>query len=172
MVEEAGEYGLRCGLTIPVHGPRGSFEMFILADGDLAWLKRATEREHHQLYAIAFDVHGYMLDRAVGRARRVEDALDLRDPDLLRKHEKEVLYWVQEGYPVKVLSKMLGLTVNTVNQYLNVAKEKLGCRTKFEAAVRASRYGLLVGCFDRRRRELRGGCIRCRRPVTDGSRGR
>ena len=129
--------------------------MFILADGDLEWLMRATEREQHQLYAIAFDVHEYMLDRAVAKARRVEDALDHRDPDLLRKHEKEVLYWVLEGYPVKVISKMLGLTVNTVNQYLNVAKEKLGCRTKFEVAVRASRFGLLDGCFDRRRRDLR-----------------
>ncbi|MXY66369.1 MAG: helix-turn-helix transcriptional regulator [Gammaproteobacteria bacterium] len=87
--------------------------------------------------------------------RRVEDALDLRDPDLLKKHEKEVLYRTLEGYPAKVISKMLGLTVNTVNQYLNVAKEKLGCRTKFEAAVRASRYGLLDGCFDRKRRDLR-----------------
>ncbi|MDE0097680.1 MAG: hypothetical protein OXN16_03315 [Gammaproteobacteria bacterium] len=41
------------------------------------------------------------------------------------------------------------------DQYLNVAKEKLGCRTKFEAAVRAFRYGLLHGCFDRRRQDLR-----------------
>ena len=42
-----------------------------------------------------------------------------------------------------------------MNQYLNVVKEKFGCRTKFEAAVRASRFGLLLGSPDGYRRNLR-----------------
>ncbi|MDE0097346.1 MAG: LuxR family transcriptional regulator, partial [Gammaproteobacteria bacterium] len=155
VIEEAGEHGIRFGLAIPVHGPTGSFGVFIVTHRNLAWLKKRTEGEYARLYAVAFDVHEYMLDRAVAKVRRVEDALDLRDPGLLRKHEKEVLYWTLEGYPAKVIGHILGLTKNTVNQYLNVVREKLGCRTKFEAAVRASRYGLLDGCFDRGRRDLR-----------------
>ncbi len=106
-------------------------------------------------HAVVFDVHEYMLDRAVAKARRVEDAWDLRKPELLRKHEREVLYWTREGYPAKVIGHIPGLTKNTVNQYLNVVREKLGCRTKFEAAVRASRFGLLLGSPDSYRRNFR-----------------
>ena len=155
IIKDAGEYGIRYGLAIPVHGPTGSFGVFILAHRNLVWLKKRTEGEYARLYAVAFDLHEYMLDRAVAKARRVEDVLDLRKPELLRKHEREVLYWTREGYPAKVIGHILGLTKNTVNQYLNVVRERLGCRTKFEAAVRASRFGLLLGSPDSYRRNLR-----------------
>ena len=91
-----GEHGIRYDLAIPVHGPTGSIGVFILADGDLEWLKIVTDREHRQLYAIAFDLHEYMLDHAVAKVRRVEDALDLRNPAVLRKRGREVLFWTRE----------------------------------------------------------------------------
>ena len=125
--------------------------------------------EHAQLYAIAFDVHEYMLDRAVEIVRKGEDALDLWDSGLLGKHEWEILYWTREGYPTKEVSQMLALTVN---QYLHVVKEKLGYRTKFEAAIRASRYGLLLGSRIASGGISVGSCTRWRRPRTVGLRGR
>ncbi len=108
IIKDAGEYGIRYGLAIPVHGPTGSFGVFIVAHRNLVWLKKRTEGEYARLYAVAFDLHEYMLDRAVAKARRVEDAWDLRKPELLRKHEREVLYWTGEGYPAKVIGAYSG----------------------------------------------------------------
>ncbi|MXY65411.1 MAG: helix-turn-helix transcriptional regulator [Gammaproteobacteria bacterium] len=134
----------------------GSCGVFLLSDGDPEWLRRTTQGEQDQLYAVALDVHDYLLRGAMAKVRKLEDALDWRSPSLLRPREKEALLWTREGYPAKRVGSLLGLTEDTVHRYLSDAQQKLGCRTKFEAAMRAYRAGLLYrdsgGEVKRRRR--------------------
>ena len=143
VLEAAGAHGIRYGLGIPVHGPMGSCGVFILANGDPERLRRATQGEQDQLYAVALDVHDYLLRGAMAKVRKEEDALELRSSSLLRRREKEALWWTREGYPAKQVGRLLGLTEYTVHRYLSDAQQKLDCRTKVEAAMRAFRAGLL-----------------------------
>ena len=145
VLEEAGAHGIRYGLGVPVHGPMGSCGVFLLSDGDPEWLRRRTEGEQDQLYAVALDVHDYLLQGVMAKVGKLEDTLDWRSPGLLRQREKEVLLWTREGYPAKRVGSLLGLKEDTVHRYLSDAQQKLGCRTKFEAATRAFRAGLLYG---------------------------
>ena len=143
VLEAAGDHSIRYGLGIPVHGPMGSCGVFILADGDPERLRRATGGEQDQLYAVALDVHDYLLKGAMAKVRKEEDALGIRSPGFLASREKEALWWTREGYPAKRVGSLLGLTEDTVHRYLSDAQQKLGCRTKYEAAMRAFRMGLL-----------------------------
>ncbi len=143
VMEEASAHGIQFGFAIPVHGPLGSFGVFILANEDPVWLRRVTCRERERLHAVALDMHEYLLERALRKVRKVEDALSLRNPGLLPPREREALLWTLEGHPAKAVGLRMGLTTYTVHRYLSDAQQRLGCGTKNEAAVRAYRSGLL-----------------------------
>lgn len=69
-------------------------------------------------------------------------AADERVPELGRR-EQEVLRWARDGKSTDVIAQLLGISTSTVNYHLRLAMDKLGVNSKFAAAAKADRLGLL-----------------------------
>ncbi len=130
---EAGQYGLLNGLAIPVRGTHGSFGVLGLVDADAARLRSATLNEHGRLWAVALDVHDFLLGQATGP----------NPVPNLSERERVCLALTLEGYEASRVSAEIGLSKFSVNKYVSSAQRKLGCGNKFEAAMQAMRLGLL-----------------------------
>ncbi len=61
----------------------------------------------------------------------------------LSRRERQVLALVAEGLADKEIGAQLGISRGTVKHYLTLARLKLRCRNRTEAAVRALSCGLL-----------------------------
>ena len=64
-------------------------------------------------------------------------------PNPLIVREVRMLKMVSEGMTNKVIAKRLTLTEQTVKNYFSVVFEKMGTRTRAEAAIKAFEYGWL-----------------------------
>jgi len=128
-LNEASQFGIRVGFTVPIHdghGPiaaltfatdqnRPQFETFIHAHGRML-----------QLMAMYFHAH---VRRKVSTNRRIGSAL-------LSPRELECLEWAAQGKSAWAIGQILGISRYTVASYLDNAKEKLGVRTIVQAATR------------------------------------
>jgi DNA-binding NarL/FixJ family response regulator len=63
--------------------------------------------------------------------------------DSLTSREKEVLALIGKGYSRPEIAKKLGLAVNTVCGYTKTIYQKLDISSQAEAAIKASRIGLI-----------------------------
>ena len=61
----------------------------------------------------------------------------------LTAREREVLYWTVRGKTAWAISKILGVTENTVHWHAQRALRKLGCDNKHSAALKARELGVL-----------------------------
>ncbi|MDE0715582.1 MAG: autoinducer binding domain-containing protein [Gammaproteobacteria bacterium] len=130
---EAGNHGLRNWLVIPVQGPLGSFGVLCLVDGDAARLRDAVRGEYGRLWAVALDVHGFLLREDAGP-----------DPlPALTEGERICLALALEGHSAERMAAATGWSRSTANHHVSKAQRKLGCGNRFEAAVCAMRLGLL-----------------------------
>lgn len=60
----------------------------------------------------------------------------------LTPRETEVLRWTAEGKTSSEIAVITGLSEHTVNHYVTLATQKLGCSNRTQAVVRAIRLGL------------------------------
>ena len=149
----------------PVSAPRigpgstsGSAGVFNMAASDAKRLMEATRHEHERLFAAAYDTHDFALDR--GLVAQEED----REPSPSVR-EREVLLWTIEGKTAEEVAMMLCLSVFTVNRHASNAARKLGCQSKYPAAVRALRAGLIQDCDHPPLALRRAGLAFARRPA-------
>lgn len=62
----------------------------------------------------------------------------------LTPRETEVLRWTAEGKTSNEIAIITGLSEHTVNHYVTLATQKLGCSNRTQAVVRAIRLGLFA----------------------------
>lgn len=70
------------------------------------------------------------------------------DPDIdedvrLTEREVDILRLIGKGYKAAEIARLLGITLNTVNTYVRDVYRKLGIGSRAEAALEASRRGLI-----------------------------
>ncbi|MDE0520743.1 MAG: autoinducer binding domain-containing protein [Boseongicola sp.] len=135
--DEAAVFGIVAGLTIPVRCGRGWVGALNVAASDARRLRDAVRCEHERLFAAAFDAHDAVVNEKLAAPEKEvpEAGLTLR--------ERECLLWALEGKTAGETADILGLSVFTVNRHASTATDKLGCRNKHHAAMRAFRAGLL-----------------------------
>lgn len=134
MMEAAGDHGLRCGLSIPVHCPDRPSGLLVVVSAEDARLRAAVHGAHERLWAAACDTWAFMAeqvapDPAAVAGRRAGSALTTR--------EKECLLWTAEGKTAGEVGAILHLSAFTVNRHVFNAARKLGCTNKYHAACRA-----------------------------------
>ena len=134
---EAREFQIMTGLSIPIHGARGEVGTFNVVSSDARHLTEATRSEHERLFQAAFDTHDIVLADTMASAtcREVPINLSVR--------EKECLLWTLEGKTAEDVASILGLSVFTVNHHASTATKKMNCVNKHHAAVQALRAGLI-----------------------------
>jgi len=137
VMQEASEFGLRNGVSVPVHSPNGEFG--ILSCSIDQQNKNASDHiDDSALYVqlIANYVH-----------EAVRSVFDLNtDPTTeprLTGREKECLLWAAEGKTAWETSQILNLSERTVNFHLTNTTKKLSVSNRPQAVAKAVFTGLI-----------------------------
>ena len=133
---EAREVWAKDGLIVPIHGPYGEFSVvnlpcdhkILLDDQEAAILRGAC-----QMYAAL----------GLNFAKGALPAPPVPIPPLSRR-ERQCVFWMAMGKYDGETAIILGISLNTVREYLLSAKAKLGVETRAQMALRALACGLLV----------------------------
>lgn len=103
---------------------------------------RALERGEPALSpAIAHKVLAYF--RSMAQASDVGDTGAAAAPALLSPRETDVLRLLANGYRNAEAAEQLGITLNTLGGYIKTVYRKLGVSSRAEAALKATRMGLV-----------------------------
>ncbi len=137
MMQEAAEFGLRDGVSMPLHSPQGELGIFSLAvDAEPDSARAICEGALEPVQLLA----GY-LHEAV---RRVSGLLpgNASGPDLTER-ESECLRWAADGKTSGEIAQLLGLSESTVNFHLNNTMRKLNVVSRQQALAKAILQGLI-----------------------------
>ena len=134
VLDEAADFGLKGGITVPLHGPNCSLAVVSFAE------------ESGQAIA---ENRVVQLQAAAQHFRSVSTRLLVRcdeDPDspILSRRERECLYWSAMGKSSWDTGTILGISPNTVNHHIKNAMRKLETGSRIAAIVRAIQKGLLL----------------------------
>lgn len=139
LYQEACSYGVRTGVTFPIHGPAGEFGVIsFVSDRDPGVdFAREVERE---LPALAL-----IRDYAFASASRftVEPA-QVEPAPRLTKRELEVLKWVMAGKSSWEISRITSCSEATVNFHMGNVRQKFNVNTRQQAVVKAIALGLII----------------------------
>ncbi|MCG8371357.1 MAG: LuxR family transcriptional regulator [Proteobacteria bacterium] len=129
---EAGEAGLRDGVGVPLHGPRGDVCLVTFAAGE-GHPRPGPELPRLEVLANQFHAAYGTVGRAARARRRI----------VLSHRERECLQWVASGKSSWDIGTILGISESTVNFHVRNALVKLDANTRTLAVVKAIRYGLI-----------------------------
>ncbi|MCA1494878.1 LuxR family transcriptional regulator [Ensifer sp. NBAIM29] len=128
--DEAASFGLKSGISVPLHGPNGCFAIMSFArnrefqNGTVTYL---------QLAALHFHLKAAASVNSIG----IEEIPDLSP------REKECILWTARGKSSWEIGKILGITLNTANFHIRNAMQKLETSSRTAAAVKAVRFGII-----------------------------
>ena len=135
--DEAGEFGIRNGLTVPVHGPGGELSFLcVSSDANRREFTRLIAEHSGNLHYMALNYHSAVSDLVQSDAGHESFSLSPR--------ERECLLWTARGKSTWEIAEILGLSAETVQFYLNNAKRKAGVYSKHHAVVKAILLGLIL----------------------------
>lgn len=136
-IHEAGEFGLKNGITVPLRGPGQCSATFNftapLPNGEAAGLWR---ERHFDLHLLALYAHEAIVNRVYATP---DDRLIILYP-----RERECLLWASRGKTAWEIGNILHLSEQTVTGYLKSAARKLGVYSKTHAVVKAILLGIIL----------------------------
>lgn len=133
LMQQARDSGLKDGVGVPLHGPRGDVCLVTFAAGNGHPDPRA---ELPKLDVLAAQFHSAY--STVGRSEN-----DHRTTAVLSMRERDCLQWIARGKSSWEIGEILKISENTVNFHLKSAFHKLESNTRTLAVVKAIRYGLI-----------------------------
>lgn len=136
-MDEAKQFGLNSGISLPIHSTQGDFAMFNLSSSkDDADMQK--QMAHAVPFAQLFTSH---LHENVRRLFAGE-ILPLAKAQLSNR-EKECLMWAADGKTAWETSEILGVSERTVIFHIQNAAEKLNVVNRTQAVARAISLGLI-----------------------------
>jgi LuxR family transcriptional regulator, activator of conjugal transfer of Ti plasmids len=135
LFDEAGDFGIRSGFTVVVHGP-GEYGLMAIASSDSFEKFQGVALEGHiPLQIVSSKVHAIAVERFVARSASTETPLT--------EQERFCLSWTMRGKTAWEISQILNRSRPTVDFHLQKAMRKLGASNKFHAAFKALQAGLI-----------------------------
>ncbi len=131
VMNEAGEFGLRDGVTLSFQTIERRQIGFSVA-GEKIELPISEQIALHLAAASAF---GQAVVLVEGSSERRAVSLSSRQRDVLR--------WASEGLTVNDIAERLSISSHTADSHLRAVRQKLGVRTSIQAVAEAFRLGLL-----------------------------
>lgn len=128
MFDDAAQYGIRCGFTVPIHYGRAPIAAVTFATDERRPEFNRRVKEHGrvlQLMAIYFHAHA----RAKLSRDRVVNGVSLS------RREFECLEWAAHGKSAWEIGRILGISRRTAAFHLDNAKAKLGVRSICQAVA-------------------------------------
>ena len=139
MYEEASSYGIRSGVTLPVHGPGGEFGVISFACDALAG-KDFARRLQQMMPSLSL-----IRDYVFASSQRFMALHDVPEvPPRLTKRELEVLQWVMAGKSSWEISRITRCSEATVNFHIGNIRQKFNVNTRQQALVKAIRMGIVT----------------------------
>lgn len=133
LMKEASDCGLKDGVGVPLHGPRGNICLVTFAAGDG---HRNPRAELPKLEVLAAQFHAaYSSIGRLGRSARPAVVLSMR--------ERECLHWAARGKTSWDIGMILKISENTVKFHIKNAAHKLDSNKRALAVAKAIRYGLI-----------------------------
>jgi len=127
--EEAAQFGIRIGFTVPIHDGHGPVAALTFAANERRpKFEKCIDSHDRVLQLIAMYFHAHVRHK-LANERGV-------DGIRLSPREFECLKWASQGKSAWEIGLILGISRNTVADYLENAKQKLGVRTVVQAATR------------------------------------
>jgi LuxR family quorum-sensing transcriptional regulator LasR len=137
LYEEASGYGIRSGITYPVHGANGEFGVISFVSDTLA--DKKFRRELGRFMPELALIRDYVFESSLkfANAAHVDQAVRLT----LR--ELESLQWAMQGKSSWEISRIMNCAEATVNFHFANARRKFKVSTRQQAIVKAIRLGLI-----------------------------
>ncbi|MGH6945824.1 MAG: autoinducer binding domain-containing protein [Kiloniellales bacterium] len=137
LFEEAGEFKIRRGFTIPIHGPlQGLSTMSFSSDSPDADLGGILKNYMGALFDLSLHVHEAML--------RIAQQSSASTAPSLSNRERECLSWAASGKTSWETGGILSISEETVVFHLKNAMRKLDVHSRQHAVVKAITLGLIV----------------------------
>lgn len=131
---EAAEFGIRCGITIPIK----------VAFGHTAMLTLASDSNNFPCdHAINPALAAAAVAQLHSRLERIGAKPTFRTPIRLKAHELTCLRWSAEGKSMKAIAIIEDTTYSNVTFFLRNAKEALGATTLPQATALATKLGII-----------------------------
>jgi DNA-binding CsgD family transcriptional regulator len=145
---EAASFGLRNGVTAPVHGINGEFSLLSMATPD----RLPCEPEAHAELLRQVQWYATHIHEAVRRiALNVPEKLRGEPATKLTAREKECLRQAASGASTARIADTLKISERTVIYYIQRCQEKLGVRSRQHAIARALSLGQIeMDCYPSR----------------------
>lgn len=137
LLEEASKFGIRHGITIPIHDRQGKVATFTVTDCDSPSAFDGRVRKHrHQLHLIAIHLHAHLRNlMSVPRS-------PLRP--YLTQRERSCLQWAARGKSALDTAEIMNVSRRTVVFHTENAKRKLGVTTTRQAVARGLMYDIIT----------------------------
>lgn len=147
MYEEASAYGLRSGVTLPMHGPKG--ELGILCFVNDAKPSKQFDRDVGQVLPELSYLRDVVFQSGVdfallGAAAASGELLAAPIPlPRLTPRELECLQWTMAGKTSWEIGRILGISESTVNYHVGNCNNKFEVANRYQAVVKALKLGVL-----------------------------
>ena len=129
---EAEDAGLKSGITISIHGPCG--EVIGIGLASSCSKNDIGKNQLHALYALCNQFHlvySGMADTPVAATVSLTDK------------QREVLRWAATGKSRGVISEIMAISEDTVDDHFRQIFKKLGCNDRIVAVLKAIDLGLI-----------------------------
>jgi LuxR family quorum-sensing transcriptional regulator LasR len=139
LYEEACGYGIRSGVTLPIHGPGGEFGVISFASDAPANGKFGRD------IGATMPMLSLIRDYAFESSLRLIEGKPAGEPlPRLTRRELEVLKWVMAGKSSWEISRITSCSEATVNFHMANVRQKFNVNTRQQAVVKAISFGLLI----------------------------
>jgi LuxR family transcriptional regulator, activator of conjugal transfer of Ti plasmids len=129
LLDEAAQFGIRCGFTVPIHDCRGPVAaVTFAADERRPTFQHCIEQNRSVLQLMAMYFHAH--------ARRRLSANRIVDGVALSPRELECLEWAAKGKSAWEIGRLLNISRRTAAFHLDNAKSKFGVRTICQAVAK------------------------------------
>ncbi|MAW85035.1 MAG: LuxR family transcriptional regulator [Phyllobacteriaceae bacterium] len=132
VMAEAGDFGMRHGMSIPL----------VTTDGTLALLSLGGE--HMDLPPAHFGMVALVSTYAIERALHLSRGFTGERTGRLTRREAECIRWAAAGKSEWEISRILGISEHTSEKHLLSAKTKLGAVNRTQAVAEAIRQGYIT----------------------------
>ncbi|MCG2584146.1 LuxR family transcriptional regulator [Massilia sp. TS11] len=139
LYEQAAGYGLRSGVSLPLHGAGGQFGVLSFVGPDAEHLGRQGNLQELAMLCLLRDYALESAQRFVDpKPDQVQDGINLTEREL------ECLRWAMLGKSSWEISRILRRSEATINFHLSNTKKKFDVQTRQQAVVKAIKLGLLM----------------------------
>jgi LuxR family transcriptional regulator, quorum-sensing system regulator LasR len=139
MYEEACRFGLRSGVTLPIHGPKGELGILCFVN-DQQPGKQFQRDLAEQLPALSL-LRDVVFDTGIDFA--LPEVAVQQIPTLTRR-ELECLQWTAAGKTTWEIAKILHCSEPTANFHIANFRRKLDVGSRREAVLKAIRLGIIA----------------------------